>query len=502
MNRREVLGYAAASAAAFTTTAKHALGGPNQAKTGPVGDSAKAAAGAYNVKDFGAAGNSSTLDTQAINKTIEACSAAGGGTVLFPAGVYLSGTVHLKSDLTLYLDAGATILGSKNLKDYEDVVRKAGHSADWHAALLEGHDLHNVAITGRGVVDGNKVFNPDGEEHMRGPMAIFFHKCDGISVQDIYVKDAANYAHLMDDCSNGNVRGVTVTGGWDAIHLLNCKDFIITDCRFMTGDDCVAGGGWERVVVANTSLNTSCNGFRIGGFRGEMIDPSVPNSGNVKNVAFTNLILWGPGVNEHRTSNRHDMLAAFNIGGGVVDNLVISNVSVSNLRSPLWMGVRNAPAAMRNVSVNNLTATAVGGGPLWNGPTPAWVRPQQYSASRIQGGQDNPVESISLSNITIVSDGGGAKELVGQPFPATTGGDANVSLPCYGLYCRYIKDLDLHNVRFSYSEKDARPALICESIERLELDGVRGQPGTESETSIVLRDIKTLRSSDAEVLPK
>ena len=454
---------------------------------------AKSATGAYNVKDFGATGDGNRLDTQAIHKTIEACSGAGGGTVLFPAGVYLTGTVHLKSNLNLYLDAGATILGSKDLNDYEDIfnperkmpaIRPGMPKPDsflWHAAVVEGHDLRNVAITGRGTIDGNKVFNPNSENFARGPHAIFFSKCEGISIQGIFVKDASNYAHLMEDCSVGNLRGVTVTGGYDGIDMFNCKDFIITDCHFMTGDDCVAGGGWERVVVANCTLNTSCNGVRNYG-------------GGLKNVLFTNLVIAGPGINEHILQRRHDLVAGFNLIAGagenplhVVDNLVISNVSVSNVRCPLWMGVQHPQAAMRNVSVNNLTATAVG-------------KPGNV-ASLIQGSKDNPVETISLSNISIVSEGGGTKDLIGQPFPVTVG-EALLPLPCYGLFCRHIKDLELHNVRFSYSEKEARPALICESVERLELDGVRGQPGTESESSIVLRDIKTLRSRDAEVLPK
>ena len=487
MNRREVLGYAAASAAAYTIAPRHVLGGPNQAppgdKTGHAGDPEKAVAGAYNVRDFGAAGDGRTLDTQAIGKAIAACGAAGGGTVLFPAGVYRTGTLHMKSDLTLSLCAGATILGSENLKDYDDIIGFGGHNPRWHAALIVGQGLHNVAITGRGVVDGNNVFDPEGEERVRGPMAIFFHKCEGITVQDITVKDAGNYAHLFDDCSRCYVRGVTATNGSDAVHMLNCRDLIITDCNFMTGDDCLAGGGLERVVVANCSLNCSSNAVRLSeGAGNETIDPNGIKG--LRNVAFTNLVIWGPGVWELKTSGKHDLRAAFNMPGG--DNIVISNVSISGTRCPLWMNLR-AGGTMRNISINNLTATGVG-------------RPQ-FSASLIQGLPDNPIESISLSNVTIVCEGGGPKDLLGTiPYHVTQ--DPFYSLPAYGLLCRYVNDLDLHNVRISYAVKDARPALICENIERLELDGVRGQPGTESETSIELRDIKTLRNRDSEFLPK
>lgn len=495
LSRRQFMLAGGAATAAFAVVPNHVLGGKSLAvpdnNPGQVASEVKIPMGVYNVKDYGATGDGITLDTQAINKAIEACSAGGGGRVLFSAGVYLTGTIHLKSNLTVYLDPGATILGSKNLKDYVDILDPDNKDArQWHLALFEGHDIRNITITGRGTVDGNKVFNPSGEEKMRGPHAIFFSKCEGILVQDIFVKDAGNYAHLMEGCSSGSVRGVTVTGGWDAIDLFDCKDFIITDCHFTTGDDCVAGGGWERVVVSNCTLNSSCSGMR--NYRG-----------GLKNVLFTNLVITGPGIYEHRTHGTksqeaylvthnawhgdHDSLAGFLLtSNGVIDNMVISNVSISNIRSPLWMSVQSTRAAMRNILISNLTATGVG---------------KPDVASLIQGGIDNPVQNILLSNITIVSEGGGTKDMIGQSVP-TRVGDPNGALPCYGLFCRNIKDMEMHNVRFSYSEKDARPALICDGIERLDMDGVRGQPGTENESSIMLMNIKTLHSHDSEVPQK
>jgi Pectate lyase superfamily protein len=447
--------------------------------------------GTYNVRDFGATGDGKTLDTQAINRTIAACSAKGGGTVHFPPGVYLTGTVHLKSNLSLHLEAGATLLGSKNLMDYEDILDPERKQAgQWHAALIEGHGLRNVAITGRGAIDGNNVFNPDDEENMRGPHAIFLSQCESLSLQDYFVKDASNYAHLLEGCSSGSVRGVTVSGGWDGIDLFDCKDFTITDCHFTTGDDCVAGGGWERVVVANCTLNSSCSGMRN-------------YKGGLKNVIFANLVITGPGLHEHRTHGTkskdpflvahkswhgdHDTLAGFLFtSAGVVDNVVLSNISVSNLRSPLWMSVQHSGAAMRNISINNLNATMVG---------------KPSVASLIQGSAESPIENLSLSDINIVSAGAGTKDMLAEPVPAKVG-DPNGLLPCYGLFCRNIKNLELRNVRLSYAKKDARPALICEEIEKLALDGVTGQAGTEIESPIKLMNIKTLRSRDAEGLPK
>lgn len=451
----------------------------------------KSVSGVYNVKDFGATGNGITVDTAAINRAIDTCNENGGGTVTVPPGIYLSGTVHLKSDMVFHLEAGAMILGSKNMEDYQDVLDMEGKNiSQWHAALIEGHNINNIEISGRGVVNGNNVFNPHGEEKMRGPHAIFFNKCDGVSVRDIFVKDAGNYAHLMDGCTNSSLRGVTVTGGWDGIDLFDCKNFLITDCQFMTGDDSIAGGGWEKVVVSNCTLNSSCNGVRN-------------YNGGLKDVLFTNLVITGPGKYKHRTHETtsrqeflmnhmswhgtNDSLSGFWFAGnGTIDNMVISNVTISGIRCPVWMSLEGKDLAMRNIQINNLTATDVG---------------KPFVACLIQGNPNNPIENVLLSNITIQSAGGGTKDMTDKPVPVSVGDPVELQ-PCYGLYCRYIKDMEMHHIRFSYLEKDERPALICDNIERLELDGVRGQLEAGSKTSIRLTNIKTLFSNNKETVSK
>ena len=92
-----------------------------------------------------------------------------------------------------------------------------------------GNEINNIEISGHGIVDGNNVFNSKGEEEMRGPHAIFFNKSENITIRDIFVKDASNYAHIMQGCRNGSLRGVRVEGGWDGIDLFDCKNFLITD---------------------------------------------------------------------------------------------------------------------------------------------------------------------------------------------------------------------------------------------------------------------------------
>ncbi len=452
--------------------------------------------GIYNIRNFGVKGDGTTLDSPAINEAIEFCSSNGGGTVLVPPGVYLSGTIHLKSNMVFHIAAGATILGSNNLTDYqgaEDVERKG--RSQWYSALIVGDKISNIEISGHGIVNGNNVFNPDGEEEMRGPHAIFFNKSQDISIRDIYVKDASNYAYIMEGCTNGSLKGVRVTGGWDGIDLFNCKNFRITDCRFETGDDCVAGGGWEKVVVSNCTLNSNCNGMR--NYRG-----------GLKDVIFSNILINGPSLFKHRThetpSKREDLiyhnswhgdydsLSGFWLaGGGLIENLIISDVTIRDLRCPVWLSLQGSfsgqsqVAAIRNVHISNLTATGVG---------------KPNVATLIQGSVERPIENILLSNITIQSVSEGTIDMVDNPVPERVGDP--IELPnCSGMYCRYIKDIEMHNIRFSKSEKDERPALICEKIDHLQMDNVRSLNDTDQQ-AVLLRDVKTLRKNVSESAEK
>src|SRR5947208_8615799 len=144
----------------------------------------------FNVKNYGAAGDGSHSDTDAINKAITTASGSGGGTVLIPAGAYLSGTIQLQNNVTLWIDAGATILGTPNLVDY----RWPEGGREWDGSIILANGVHNVALMGRGMIDGQNLMNPRGEEHIRGPHAVLFNNSKDIVVRDITIRDAGNYS--------------------------------------------------------------------------------------------------------------------------------------------------------------------------------------------------------------------------------------------------------------------------------------------------------------------
>ncbi len=437
----------------------------------------------FNVKDYGAIGDGKTLETAAINKAIQECSTSGGGTVYFPAGTYLSGTLRLQSNVTLFIAAGAILLGSKEVRDYQGVDKYEEFT------LLHGKDIHNVAIVGHGLINGNKVFdpkaipakvdNPDklpgwGGEYMRGPHSIVFNNCQDILIRDITVKDASDYAIFMLSCENINIQGVTVTGGWDGINMYYCSYVSISDCHLQTGDDCIAATECENMMITNSFINSSCNGFRL-------------MAGN-EHILINNCTIYGPGRYEHRSSHRHNTISGITIQpfgrirpNQVIDDITISDVSMVNVRTPFWLGLRSEDAGLRNISISNVTVTGAG-----------------KVASCFQGAPDNPIENIVLNNVRIVSEGGGTKEQSQIVVPASMG-DAFPILPSYGFYGRHIKGLEFHNVRVGFTNKDLRPALICEEVENLNLDGFDAQRSSETESPIVLKNVKNLSAHDLNI---
>jgi hypothetical protein len=132
-----------------------------------------------------------------------------------------------------------------------------------NVTLLLGVGVEHVAITGQGTINGNKVFDARGEERMRGPHTVLFGNSKNITLRDISIKDAANYAVMLEFTSQVEVRGVKITGGWDGVHFRGwkdnpCRDISITNCEFYTGDDCIAGWWWENTLVSNCIINSSC----------------------------------------------------------------------------------------------------------------------------------------------------------------------------------------------------------------------------------------------------
>ncbi|MBM3889694.1 MAG: glycoside hydrolase, partial [Verrucomicrobia bacterium] len=233
------------------------------------GDGAKL--GGFNIREFGVAGDGSRLDTQPIQKAIDTCAQAGGGTVYFPAGTYLSGTLFMKNRVTLHLDAGAVLLGSKELKDYPVTVSAFRSYTDNYTdkSLLYGEKLQGVAIHGRGTIDGQGAAFK-GPYKVR-PYLIRFVSCQDVSVRDITLKDSPMWVQHFLACDDVLVEGVRVrsrcNANNDGIDIDCCHRVRIANCDISSGDDAIvlkstADRPCKDVAVTNCVLSTHCNAFK------------------------------------------------------------------------------------------------------------------------------------------------------------------------------------------------------------------------------------------------
>ena len=409
----------------------------------------------FNVLDYGAVGDGRTLDTAALNKAIEACSEASGVQVLVPPGRYLSGTVHLKSHITLYLAAGATLLGTTNLNEYQapqvPSFMPEARWGKWHRALIAAESAEDVTVAGEGVINGNKVFDPTGEEKMRGPHAIVFVGCRRFTFRDVSILDAANYGIFFQASDDVEVRNVKFTGGWDGVHFRGapnrwCHNVNILNCQFYTGDDSIAGRYWDNVVIAGCVINSSCNGIRL-------IGPAT-------NLVVSDCLFYGPGQQPHRSSARNNMLSgiilqpgAWDRTEGPLDGVLVANNTMRNVASPVTIWTKPGNPVGR-ITITGLTATEV-----------------YRSALSVESWSDLPITNVVLRNANIEYAGGGTAEQ-GKQQVKGPGVDAR-PLPAWAVYGRNVQQLTLQDVRLSVARPDLRPVFAVQQVGRLALDNVR-----------------------------
>lgn len=436
----------------------------------------------FNVRDFGARGDGQTLDTPALQAAVDACAAAGGGQVWLPPGRYLSGTIHLRSRLTLWLDAGARLIGTTNLAEYRHPAPPAympeARWGKWHRGLLVGEDLEDVTLAGPGVIDGNRVFDPTGEERMRGPHALVLVNCRRVRVRDLTFLDAANYAVFFMVCDDVDFRGVTFVGGWDGVHWRGaperwCRNVRITDCEFYTGDDAIAGRYWDNTLIAGCVINSSCNGIRL-------IGPAT-------RLTIARNLFRGPGERPHLTSRerlRTNMLSgiilqpgAWDATRGLLDEVFLADNTMENVASPVTLWTKPGNSVGR-VVISGLNATGI-----------------YRAALSVESWAETPITNVVVRGARLEFTGGGTAEQARLPVKGP-GVDAR-PLPAWGVYARHVEHLVLEDVRLSLARDDLRPALFAEAVGRLVLDQVRYPALAGVEPPLVLSNVTRVVSPDA-----
>ncbi|MFG2001949.1 glycosyl hydrolase family 28 protein [Spirillospora sp. NPDC048911] len=460
-----VIGHAARPAPAGTTAA------PARAPiTCPDGEP-------YNVRNYGATGNGSTSDTGAINRAIDAAAGAGGGVVQFPPGTYRSaGSIHMKSNITIRLDSGSTILGSPN-DDYDppesnpnDEYQDYGHS-HFHNAMIWGDRLSNLCFTGSGVIDGGGNLitgNPDSGE---ADKIISLTRCEGLNVNGITLRRGGHFAMLTNACTNissDRLRVDTVSDrdGWNVI---NAQNVTITNADISANDDALAfKSDWAlgrtydngHVTVTDSKLSAGCcNALMFGS----------ETCGDFTDYRFERITING--------SNKSG-LGMVSMDGTVISDVHYKDIAMTNVRSAIMekVGTRrrcgDGPGVGRieNITYENVTSSGQSSN---NFTATLWG----------ESGASNRIRNVTFTNVDLTVPGGNG--CMGTGVPSNDPGNYNPNSigtrPSYGWYIHNAHDIKFVDSSVQFVSNDCRPAVIANtgsgvSFERFTAERGSGSP--------------------------
>lgn len=423
---------------------------------------------AFNVQDFGAAADGQTLATAAIQAALDACAQAGGGTVVAPAGTYLTGSLFLHSHQTLYLDAGATLLGSEDPADYPLIDHTwEGVSQRVHAPLIGGANLKNVTLAGRGIVDGRgqgwwqKVH--DGTLVNPRPRLVSFAYSDNVLIEGCTFINSPSWTIHPFHCENVTVKGITIVNpadspNTDGVNPESCRNVHITHCHIDVGDDCVTiKSGVEdeaRERLSPCENITVANCTMVHGHGGVVIGSEM--SGDVRNVVISNCVFMG--------TDRGIRLKSRRGRGGVVEDIRVTNVVMQDVLCPFIMNLYYGCGAWGTPKVEDKSAWPVDAG------TPRFrrihfshitARDVQYAAAYLYGLAEMFVEDVSFEDVLVLlaRDGGEGSPAMAPGIPP---------LRRAGFHAHNVRGLRLHNVEI---RDQLGPAVVVSDAADVEISG-------------------------------
>ncbi|HEX5654697.1 MAG TPA: glycosyl hydrolase family 28 protein [Chitinophagaceae bacterium] len=448
----------------------------------------------YNVRDHGAVGDGKNLDTAAIQSAIDKCFNEKGGTVLIPAGEFLSGTLELKSNVTLHIAAAGKLLGSPKREDY--TAGKGVPSGNGNIVFLFAVKANNVSIEGKGTIDGNGLAFYNGKGDNTGPgqhgiggnfdrphLAIFY-QCTNLRVKDTFYTASAYHCFRILSCKQVYIDGVRiynrVNRNNDGFHFNNSEYVHISNCDVQCQDDaCALFGSNKFVTINNCSFSTRWSVFRFGG-------------GASENIAVSNCLIY----------ETYGCPIKISAGRASIDNFIFSNIIMRNVTGPIGIGF-SGPSAnsstnnprdatksfIRNIAFNAIRATVVAK-PIDHPDIHFGVsvrEGEKNSCITLNAMGDYYLENISFTDVHIKYAGGGTAAQSQKQVPKIAAEYFGVwdplpgGPPAYGLYARNVKGLFLHNVRFEYEQPDARPAIILDNVQDANINGLnaKGSEGNE-----------------------
>jgi polygalacturonase len=441
--------------------------------------------GIYNIKDFGAKGDSSTINTLSIQRAIDACHENGGGRVLIPNGQFITGSIMLKSNVELHLTNSAKLYGSVKAEDYPHKIScmksfsPNGIDRQEFFGLIMADGAENIAITGKGTIDGRGALSEDFRSYPTSedgstwhkperPRLIMMYNSSHIKIHDVSIVHPANWANHYKRCDFLEIRGIYIyshgNANNDGLNLDECQDVTISNIVIDADDDglvfkSLGTRASRNIAVTNSVISSKITPIKVG----------TETGGDFQNITISNCI-----IRPSKEKNVFDPLrkpvhgagiALEIVDGGIMDGVTISNIVIENSYAPFFLKLGNrgrkyggeepAPGQMRNIILDNIICRNV----------------QNDFSSTITGFPGHYIENLTLSNIRMEMVGGTQtidwnpmpENEKNYPWPGMFGNE--LPYPAYGIYFRHVKNLTLFNVQTTFDQEDIRPALHLENVE-------------------------------------
>ena len=470
-----------------------------------------------NIGDLGAIGDGETDNTHIIQSAINKASKENGGQVIIPKGIFLTRVLHLKSNVELHIQEGGVLLGS---------AKRITYGAKAASPLIVAKNQQNIAITGKGVIDGNgyklikdiykmlkagqledrewQHYNPWYQlrpAEKNRPIMLYIYGCDSIKVKDItfknglcWIQDYRNSSNIVID--NIKVKSTTFLNN-DGIDLTDCKNASITNCFVDAADDgiCLKSSTsdllCENIYVANCKVRSSASAIKLG----------TASSGGFKNITIKDIEVY---------DTFRSAIAIESVDGGKIENINVSNINAINTGNAIFirLGHRSGDTigSVKNISIKNIKVQVPLGRPDagYNMNGPAVREAHNTFPASIVGVPGHTIENVVLENIEISYPGLAVKEIAYVPLTHLGLVTERIQdypefsmfgeLPAWGFYVRHVNGISFKNVKLTLENDDFRPAYV--------FDDVKGLKMRKIETPIKAKGQAILKDSEPTDLDK
>lgn len=456
----------------------------------------------YNIRSFGAVGDGKSLDSPAINTAIESAFANGGGKIIVPAGIYLCGSIHLKSNIELHLLPGAIIKAAPaSMKVYDESesfggfpeYQDGGHTY-FHNSLIWAEGQDNISITGRGMIDGEGLTKKDTENAGNvqggsigtGDKAIALKLCTNILIRDITIFRGGHFAIIITGCEKGTIDNVTIDTNRDGIDIDCCKYLTVTNTKVNTPNDdgivLKSSYALKKPVPCENILINNCivTGYKLGTFLDGTYIPEKVNwvcgriklgtesNGGYRNIAISNCtMMYSSG------------LAFEEVDQGRMENIAVSNITMNHVHHyPIYI-----TTGCRNRGPKEVTSPSYGGDIMISNVIADDA--DSLAGIIVTGMKEEPLRNIRLHNIQIRYRGGGTSDLskkeyreqgTNYPEPRWAG-----PTPAYGLYARHVDGLTVRGLYLETIRPDYRHVVILDDVKNADIQDLTApvQKGAE-----------------------